>query len=66
MSIRVSDPNSGLAVKAVSVTFGDGARAGKRKSLSHRYARPGVYQIVVKGADKLGNKLTVRRLVKIG
>jgi hypothetical protein len=66
VSVRLSDPNSGLAVKAISVAFGDGAHAGKRKSLSHRYTRPGVYQIVVKGADKLGNKLTVRRLVKIG
>jgi hypothetical protein len=66
VSVRLSDPNSGLVVKAISVAFGDGAHAGKRKSLSHRYAHPGIYQVVVQGTDKLGNKLTVRRLVKIG
>jgi PKD domain len=63
--VRVSDANSGVAVKAVSVAFGDGAHASKRKSLSHRYSRAGVYQVVVTVSDKLGNKATVRRLVSV-
>jgi hypothetical protein len=65
VTVRLSDANSGLAVKAISVSFGDGSRAGRRKSLSHRYARAGIYQVVVKSADKLGNKSTVRKLVKV-
>jgi hypothetical protein len=63
--VRVSDANSGVAVKAVSVAFGDGAHASGRKSLSHRYSRPGVYQVAVTVSDKLGNKATVRRLVSV-
>ncbi|HUA74426.1 MAG TPA: PKD domain-containing protein [Solirubrobacteraceae bacterium] len=63
--VRLSDPNSGLAVKTISVSFGDGARAGKRKSLTHRYAHAGTYQLVVKVADKLGNKATIRKLVSV-
>ena len=65
VTIRLSDPNSGLALKSVAVSFGDGAHAGKRKSLAHRYAHAGVYQIVVRVSDKLGNKTTVRKLVSV-
>jgi PKD domain len=63
--IRLSDPNSGLAPKTISVSFGDGQHAGKRKSIAHRYARAGVYQVVVQVSDKLGNKATIRKLVSI-
>ncbi len=65
VSVRVRDPNSGLVVKTVTVSFGDGKRAGGRKSLGHHYAHAGVYQIVVKARDRLGNKATVRRLVSV-
>jgi hypothetical protein len=63
--IRLSDPNSGLAFKTIKVSFGDGKHASGRKSLSHAYAKPGVYQVVVQVSDKLGNKATVRKLVSI-
>lgn len=65
VKLRLSDPNSGLATKTIKVSFGDGAHAAGRSSLSHIYARPGVYQIVVQATDKLGNKSTIRRLVSI-
>jgi hypothetical protein len=63
--VRVSDPNSGVVAKAIAVSFGDGRRDGGRKSLTHRYAHAGVYQIVATVRDKLGNKATVRRLVSV-
>jgi hypothetical protein len=63
--IRLSDPNSGLAPKTIGVSFGDGHRAGKHKSIAYRYARAGVYQVVVQVSDKLGNKATIRKLVSI-
>jgi hypothetical protein len=63
--VRLSDPNSGLAPKTIEVSFGDGLRAGKRKSIAHRYAHAGVYQVVVQVSDKLGNKATIRKLVSV-
>jgi PKD domain-containing protein len=65
VTVRLSDPNSGLAVKSIEVSFGDGAHAAKRKALAHRYAHPGVYQVVVQVSDELGNKTTVRKLVSV-
>jgi len=65
VNVRVSDSNSGLVAKSISVSFGDGVRAGKRKALAHRYAHAGVYEVVVKASDKLGNKATVRKLVSV-
>jgi hypothetical protein len=65
VSVRLSDPNSGLAPKTIKVSFGDGASAAKHKSSSHRYARAGTYQVVVEVNDRLGNKTTVRKLVSI-
>ena len=65
VSVRVSDAYSGVDTHAVSVSFGDGSRAGGRASLRHRYARGGVYQIVVHVRDKLGNTGVVRRLVSV-
>jgi hypothetical protein len=65
VSVRVSDPNSGVAAKAVSVSFGDGKRAAGKKTLRHRYAHAGVYQVVVNVRDKLGNRGTVRKLVSV-
>ncbi len=65
VTVRLRDANAGLAVKTIGVSFGDGSHAGGRKSLSHRYGRAGIYEVVVKVADKLGNKSTVRKLVKV-
>jgi hypothetical protein len=64
--VRVSDAYSGVAAGTVQVSFGDGAGAHGKKALSHHYARPGIYQVVVQARDKLGNAITLRRLVKIG
>jgi hypothetical protein len=63
VSVRLSDPNAGLQIKTIKVSFGDGADAKARKSLSHVYARPGVYQVRVQASDKLGNKVTARKLI---
>jgi hypothetical protein len=63
--VRVGDPNSGVAAKAISVSFGDGARAKGRKLFRHSYAHAGVYQVVVNVRDQLGNKGTVRKLVSV-
>lgn len=65
VAIRIGDANSGLATGTIRVSFGDGATAKKRKSVSHRYAHGGVYQVVVQVSDKLGNKTTVRKLVSV-
>jgi PKD domain len=65
VSVRVSDAYSGVDAHAVSVSFGDGSRAGGRTSLRHRYARGGVYQVVVHVRDELGNTGVVRRLVSV-
>jgi hypothetical protein len=65
VSVRVSDPYSGVNTHAVSVSFGDGSRARGRTRFRHRYARAGVYQVVVGVRDKLGNQGVVRRLVSV-
>jgi hypothetical protein len=63
--VRVSDANSGVAAKSTDVSFGDGKHASKGKRFRHRYAHGGVYQVVVKVRDKLGNSGTVRKLVSV-
>jgi hypothetical protein len=65
VSVRVSDPGSGVDVAAVSVNFGDGSSAHGRKRFKHRYTHPGIYTVVVHVRDKLGNRGTVRRLVSV-
>ena len=65
VSVRVRDPDSGVDLSDVHVSFGDGTSAGGRKRLRHRYAHPGVYRIVVRVADNLGNRAVVRRLVSV-
>lgn len=64
--VRVTDPDSGVSSRRVSVTFGDGAHASGRKRFNHRYARAGVYTVVVHTRDKAGNQGVVRRLVRVG
>ena len=65
VSVRVSDAYSGVDPSAVNVSFGDGAHAGNRTRLVHRYARGGVYDVVVRVHDRLGNAAVVRRLLSI-
>jgi hypothetical protein len=65
VSIRVRDPYSGVDAGAVRVSFGDGASAHGRTRYLHRYARAGVYRIVVRVRDRLGNSATVREWVSV-
>jgi hypothetical protein len=65
VTVRVSDAESGVDLHAVSVSFGDGQRASGRTLFSHRYARAGVYEVVVRVRDKLGVEGTIRRLVSV-
>ncbi len=63
--VRVSDRLSGVAAHAVRVSFGDGHSARGRLRLSHRYAHAGVYDVVVRVRDKLGNSGVVHQLVSV-
>ena len=63
--VSVSDAASGVESRAVGVSFGDGARARGRSVYRHTYARPGVYQIVARVRDRIGNQATIRRLVSV-
>ncbi len=65
VSVRVLDRYAGVDVGAVHVSFGDGASAGKRTRLRHRYARAGVYRVVVRVRDQLGNEGVVRQWVSV-
>ncbi|MGA2321016.1 MAG: PKD domain-containing protein [Solirubrobacteraceae bacterium] len=65
VTLRISDPASGVDTGAISVSFGDGTHAGGRTRFSHRYGSPGIYEIVVHVQDKVGNQGTVRRLVSV-
>jgi hypothetical protein len=63
--VSVSDAYAGVAVHSVSVSFGDGRGASGRARFTHQYSRAGIYQIIVRAADKLGNKAVVREPVSI-
>jgi hypothetical protein len=63
--VRISDGDSGVNARAVRVSFGDGTHAGGRARLRHRYAHAGVYTVVVRDADNVGNRGVVRRLVSV-
>jgi hypothetical protein len=63
--VRIHDAYSGVSARTVDVSFGDGHHARGRKSLSHRYSHAGIYQVVVRARDRLGNSGVVRRLVSV-
>ncbi len=65
VSVHVSDPDSGVDTKAVSVSFGDGQHAARRTSYRHRYAHAGIYRIVIHVRDRVGNSAAVTRLVSV-
>jgi hypothetical protein len=65
VSVRVSDPDSGVVARRVSVTFGDGRGARGRVRFVHRYARAGVYRVIVRVGDKLGNRGVVTQPVSV-
>jgi hypothetical protein len=51
---------------SVRVSFGDGKRGRGSARLRHRYKRGGSFRIAVRASDKAGNKMTVKRRVRIG
>ncbi len=59
-TVRLSDPNSGLRRSSSSVSFGDGSRARGGVAFHHSYSSPGRYAIVVRAADKVGNRVSRR------
>ena len=63
--VRVSDAGSGVAAGTVRVSFGDGSHGRGRKTLRHRYARPGIYEVAVQARDELGNYVALQRLVDV-
>jgi hypothetical protein len=64
VNIHITDAG-GLKPGSVSVSFGDGQRAGGRTRLTHRYRHPGTYTITVRAGDRTGNLTTVRRPVSV-
>jgi hypothetical protein len=65
VTVRISDPYSGLDASATSVSFGDGYSAHGKKVFKHTYAHAGVYRITVRVRDRLGDAGVVRELVSV-
>jgi hypothetical protein len=65
LRVRLLDSGSGLLKRSVRVSFGDGRAARGRARIVHRYLRPGVYQVIVRASDRLGNRTVVRQLVGV-
>jgi hypothetical protein len=63
--VRVYDRASGAVGSATSIEFGDGARVSDKLSARHTYTRPGLYVIVVRSRDKVGNRLLARVPVRV-
>lgn len=63
--VHVSDAYSGVEARAVSVRFGDGAGAHGRTRFLHRYRQSGVYLVVVRVRDMIGNHGAVRQWVSV-
>ncbi len=69
VQVRVLDgvrgQSSGVRAARTSVSFGDGKRMRRRARTTHRYKRRGSYRLVVKAADRAGNRVTVNRRVRV-
>jgi hypothetical protein len=63
--VRVRDSASGVDVRATSVSFGDGQHARGHARFRHVYSHAGIYRLVVKVRDKVGNSGVVRRYVSV-
>jgi hypothetical protein len=63
LRVHVSDCCSGVNVRAVRVSWGDGERSQGARTLHHRYRRTGTYLVIVSVRDKIGVSGTVRRWV---
>jgi hypothetical protein len=51
--------------KATRISFGDGTKARRGASFTHRYRRPGTYELRLRGEDKVGNALVQRLSVAV-
>lgn len=56
---------SGVRAGSVKIRFGDGGSGHGRAMLKHSYAHPGSYTIVVSASDVAGNKVSVKRHVRV-
>lgn len=69
VTVRVSDgPRgqcSGVRAGSVRVRFGDGSSAYAKTLSRHRYARAGTYTLTITAADRVGNRRTVHRRVRV-
>ena len=65
VSVAVTDGLSKVETKTVQISFGDGSRSKGRAHVRHRFARAGVYEVVVRVRDRLGNSGSVRKLVSV-
>jgi PKD domain len=65
VSVRVTDSDSGVNARMVSVSFGDGSSARGRTHFVHRYRHAGVYRVTVHAADRLGVRGVVHELVSV-
>jgi len=66
VSVRVTDATSGPSARRTSISFGDGKKMRRKARAVHRYKRGGRFKIVVKTGDRVGNRLTVKRKVRVG
>lgn len=58
--LRLKDAQSGLVLRSVRVSFGDGFDFRGHATTHHRFRGPGKYTIRVRARDKVGNKLVQR------
>jgi hypothetical protein len=65
LSVQVKDRVSGLVPGSVQISFGDGARATRHGAARHRYARSGTFTVFVTARDRAGNRVSIRRRVKV-
>ena len=71
VTVRVSDgpsgQSSGVDAGSVHVSFGDRRHAPRMGApmLTHRYAAGGSYTITVTASDRAGNRVSVRRRVRV-
>ncbi len=63
--VSVRDGASGVDAHATSVSFGDGHSARGRARFRHVYSHAGIYQLVVRVRDRVGNSGVIRRYVSV-
>ena len=64
LSLRVSDRQSGVEAKSVSISFGDGSRAHGRARRGTATGTAGKFTLVIRVSDLLGNSTVIRKVVR--